>query len=238
MSLSSEMNNCTSIWISTGWILWLFSALAVFVQMMGSTTQPEGLRYLEEGADEDDRYTNDDNNMAADDDAEWYNLDTWLDPSSLAYDIIEGFLYVADAFFIAWVLWGCLVHCGIFPDDRLDRNRRGRRIKDGRGVFAPLRDFDALESDNDDDDDDDESRNSMEYGDARDEEEYADIDLRREEEKMAKAAKAFFSKAEKHKKQKEKRKHAPGPAEEEVLLLDLEMTATPSEQSGPDVIFL
>ncbi len=132
-------------------------------------------------------------------------------------------------------MWGCLVHCGLFPDDRLDRNRRERRVKDGRGVFAPLRDFDALNSDNEDDD---KSRDSMEYGDAHENDEYGEVDIEEEEKKLAQEAEAFFRKAERHKKRKEKQqRNAPGP--EEKLLLDLEMPEQPRERQGPvNVVFL
>lgn len=223
----------------------------VFFQILSTTinsTQPHlfnesAQRYLEEGSDEDDRYVNGDGSMGVDLEhhSDWYNLDHWLDSTSLMYDIIEGFLYVADAFFIAWILWGCLVHCGICPDHRLNRKRRTRMVKDGRGVFAPLKDFDAFASDHDDDDDD-KSRESMEYGDGHeDDDEYGNIDVRKEEEKIAKAAEEFFSKAEKKKRSlkngKGKKRNATNP--DETMLLDLEMPEQHHEkQRSGDVIFL
>lgn len=236
--------------ISFGWLLWFFSALAVFHQMSQQSLKSHqsaasqlAFRYLEdkEGADEDDEFVHIDASIGIDkddDSAEWFTLEHWVQPSTLVYDIVEGFLYVVDAFFIAWILWGCLVHCGIFPDERLDRNRRARRIKDGRGVFAPLRDFDALNSD---DEDDDGSRDSMEYGDSHDDDEYGDVDVKREEGKIAKAAEEFFQKAEKQKKRVEREKgnkrYAPG--QEESMLLDLEMPAQQRESRRPvDIVFL
>lgn len=233
----------STLLICLGWVLWVFSALGVVVQMRQSMTVRQsaesqlGYRYLEQGADEDDELFEVDTSigMDEDDDSEWFTLEHWVQPSSLLYDIIEGFLYVGDAFFIAWILWGCLVHCGLFPDDRLDRNRRERRVKDGRGVFAPLRDFDALNSDNEDDD---KSRDSMEYGDAHENDEYGEVDIEEEEKKLAQEAEEFFRKAERHKKRKEKQqRNAPGP--EEKLLLDLEMPEQQRERQGPvNVVFL
>jgi hypothetical protein len=250
-SWHSSKSHCeASMLMAAGWMLWFLSGTAVFSQILSTTIRntkhhsfnESAQRYLEEGADEDDRYTNGDGRMGVDleHDSDWYHLDHWLDPTSLIYDIIEGSLYVADAFFVAWILWGCLVHCGICPDHRLNRKRRTRLVKDGRGVFAPLKDFDALASEIDDDDD--KSRESMEYGDGHDDDdEYGDIDVRKEEEKIAKAAEEFFSKAEKKKKSlkngKEKKRNGTYP--EEGMLLDLEMSEQHHEKQGPgDVIFL
>lgn len=249
-SWHSSKSHCeASMLMSAGWMLWFLSGTAVFSQILSTTIRntkhhsfnESAQRYLEEGADEDDRYTNGDGRMGVDlkHDSDWYHLDHWLDPTSLIYDIIEGSLYVADAFFVAWILWGCLVHCGICPDHRLNRKRRTRLVKDGRGVFAPLKDFDELASEIDDDD---KSRESMEYGDGHDDDdEYGDIDVRKEEEKIAKAAEEFFSKAEKKKKSlkngKEKKRNGTYP--EEGMLLDLEMSEQHHEKQGPgDVIFL
>jgi hypothetical protein len=225
--------------LAAGWFLWCLSAVAVCVQIMEKnsslTLTSNALRFLEEdaGADEDDEFVEDGVNVEDDDDLEWFQLERWLDPTSLAYDIIEGFLYVADAFFIAWVLWGCLVHCGVLPDERLNRKRRHRRLKDGRGVFSPIQNFDPLESS----DDDDASRDSMEYGYSHENEILDDdVDIRQEEKKLVKAAEKYFSKAEKHKK---KMQNAPGPAEDGVLLLDLEMSDQPvAKHPKPDVVFL
>ena len=194
-------------------------------------------RFLAQGADEDDKFSVGGASIPENDDGlMWYQLETWVDSRSLAYDIIEGFLYVGDAFFIAWVLWGCLVHCGILPDERLDRRRRLRRLKDGRGVFSPIRNFDPLYSS---DDDDDESRDSMEYGDPHEEDEYGDIDVQKEEEKIKKDAESFFQKGESRKSKDRKKKiDDAGPMEEGVLLLDFEMAGTPQNQPSADVIFL
>lgn len=241
---NSSGSRRSTLLTSLGWVLWVFSALAVVLQMWQSKIHPQSadmqlvIRYLEQGADEDDQLFEIDTSIGIekDDDSEWFTLEHWVQPSTLLYDVIEGFLYVGDAFFIAWILWGCLVHCGVFPDDRLDRNRRERRVKDGRGVFAPLRDFDALNSD---DEDDDKSRDSMEYGDAHDDDEYGEVNIEEEEKKIAQAAEEFFQKAEKHKKQNEKG-NAPGP--EETLLLDLEMPEQQRERQGSqgpvNVVFL
>jgi hypothetical protein len=225
--------------LAVGWFLWCLSVVAVCAQIMEknsslTTLTSSALRFLEEkdAADEDDLYV-EDGITVVDDDLEWFQLERWLDPSSLAYDIIEGFLYVADAFFIAWVLWGCLVHCGVLPDERLNRKQRHRRLKDGRGVFSPIQNFDAVESS----DDDDASRDSMEYGYSHENEILDDdVDIQQEEKNLVKAAEKYFSKAEKHKKEME---NAPGPAEEGVLLLDLEMADQPVEKyPKPDVMFL
>ena len=235
--------------LSVGWVLWFFSALAVVHQMAQSLTSHQfaasqlAFRYLEdkEGADEDDEFVHVDTSIGVDgddDDSEWFALHHWVQPSTLTYDIIEAFLYVGDVFFIAWILWGCLVHCGVFPDDGTDRNRRERRIKDGRGVFAPLRDFDPLYSD--DEDDDDKSRDSMEYGDSHDDDEYGDVDVKEEEKKIASDAEAFFQKAEKHRKlvRIEKDNERCGPCEE-GLLLDLDTPAQQREsRRHVDVVFL
>lgn len=235
------MANSSTIVTSVGWFLWFSSAGAIVLQILvatttSSTTTPSkhleiALRYLEEGADEDDIYAADQTIITSNDDdgVEWFQLERWIDPQSLAYDMIEGVLYVCDAFFIAWILWGCLVHCGVLPDERLSRRRR--RLKDGRGVFAPIRDFDPLESD-----DEDASRDSMEYGDSHQSLlEDEQVDIKKEEKKLMKAAEKFFNKAEKHKKQK---KNAPGPGEEGILLLDLEMADQPQRKHDADVVFL
>jgi hypothetical protein len=190
-------------------------------------------RKMEKGVD-DDRIDLGNSFNVTNDDREWYTLEHWLKPASLAYDIVEGFLYVADAFFIAWVLWGCLVHCGIVPDERIQGNRRFRRVKDGRGVFAPLRDFDALDSsDDEDDNDDDQSHDSMEYGDAHDEDEYNEVDLKQVAENIEKAAEDFFSKAERS-------KGITSEQSEDRVLRDLEMAVTQHKgKADPaDVIFL
>mmetsp|Transcript_22040 Transcript_22040/g.36476 ORF Transcript_22040/g.36476 Transcript_22040/m.36476 type:complete len:243 (-) Transcript_22040:140-868(-) len=234
----------SSALVGTGWFLWFLSAAAICLQIMwnnapGLQVATTALRYLEEGADEDDRYAVQED-AGDDEDLEWFQLERWIDPQSLSYDIIEGFLYAADAFFIAWILWGCLVHCGVLPDERLNRNRRHRRIKDGRGVFSPMRNFDPFESDADDDDDNsDASRDSMEYGNSHQDELLDDeIDIKQEEKKLSKAAERFFKKAETHKKQKNEAKNAPGPGEEGVMLLDLEMADQPVRTHDADVVFL
>ena len=211
-----------------------------FVQTRNSysrKTEATLLRYLEVRADEYE-YEASGNDASVEDDStvEWYRLERWVEQNSLAYDIIEGFFYVADAFFLAWLLWGCFVLCGICPDDRLDKLRRWRRIRDGRGVFSPLKDFDPFESS---DDDDDASRDSLEYGNAHIDDEYGEIDVNKEENQLDKAAEDFFSRPERKqsKKQKFKKKGNLLPAEE-VLLLDLEMAETPPEKKDPAVVFL
>eukprot|EP00547_Thalassionema_nitzschioides_P003741 CAMPEP_0194216974 /NCGR_PEP_ID=MMETSP0156-20130528/20106_1 /TAXON_ID=33649 /ORGANISM="Thalassionema nitzschioides, Strain L26-B" /LENGTH=196 /DNA_ID=CAMNT_0038945873 /DNA_START=132 /DNA_END=722 /DNA_ORIENTATION=+ len=191
-------------------------------------------RRLENAADEDD-ILNFTEEYDDDRDIEWYHLDRYIDRTSLLYDIIEGFLYVADAFFILWITWGCLVHYGICTRDRLFRRRRFRRIRDGRGVFAPVYDFDTMHDDEDDDMSREsiESRESMEYGNPPEKGEFGEVDEREEAKKLLKAADEYF---EKKKKTSEKARTVV--AEDDGLLLDLEMTERPRAIADPDVVFL
>lgn len=191
-------------------------------------------RRLDSAADEDDvlNYTEE---YDDDRDIDWYRLDRYIERNSLLYDIIEGFLYVADIFFILWISWGCLVHFGVCSNDRIFRRRRFRRVRDGRGVFAPLYDFDTMQ-DSDDDDmsrESIESRESMEYGNAPEKGEFGEVDEREEAKKLLKAADEYFEK-----KKKSSQRANPTMADDEGLLLDIEMTEIPKPKTDPDVVFL
>lgn len=181
-----------------------------------------------EGADEDDDMFQDDGNGYP-----WYSLDHWVERDSLGYDIIEGFFLVAIGLACLWMCWGCLVVCRICPDDRLDRRRYLRKVRDGRGVFAPVRLHDPNDDggggvDDDDEDDDDASRESMEYGNNHlDDYKFRKINVGEEEKKLMAAAQDFFDKP---RRGNIETRSQPDEETVEDTLLDLEMIEQPRAQ--------
>jgi hypothetical protein len=157
-------------------------------------------RFLDEkGADEDD--DSDPVDDALSHAKPWYYVENYVPKDSLAYDMVEGFGYVAAFLIIAMILWTCLEYCRICPDHRLDRRRDLRRVKDGKGVFSPLGQADEAA--------DDDSEESAEFGHSHENDPFGDIRPSAVDEELDEAAKKFFSKGEdRQQKKKEKMKGA------------------------------
>ena len=185
-------------------------------------------RSLEQGrVDEDDEFDDYlDDTAFIDDNSAWWQLERYIRRNTLAYDTIEAFFYIADAFFILWLAWGCLVHVGICPDDRVDRRRDLRRINDGRGVFAPVRNLDPFESS------DDESEQSMEYGNSHLDSQYGDdVNEIQEAQKINQAAQNYFSRPDRQRKKQQKANKNKTKDEEQVLDLELTVRNRPDAQT-------
>jgi len=177
--------------------------------------------------DEDDEFGNYDDSVL-DDDTDWWQLEHYVQRNTLMYDTIEAFLYIADLFFIVWLTWGCLVHIGVLPDDRLDR-QKDRRVHDGRGVFSPVRNFDPFESS---DDDDNGSIESMEYGNNHLGDNHSDVNIEEEEKKLDASAEDYFNRPD---RQRKEARNQSSIADKEQLL-DLELTV--QKNPGAQTIFI
>lgn len=172
----------------------LLAFLAAATEIVSARISPSLIpRYLEQkGVDEDD-----DSNYSEPVQIQatpWYHLEHYLQKDSLAYDTVEGFCYVTVALLVLWIVWTCLVHCGICPDDRLDRRRDLRRVKDGRGVFSPVGQQDEVS--------DDDSEESMEFGHSHDGQSFGAIRMSEVDQDLEDAADKFFSKSDRHPKAK------------------------------------
>lgn len=180
-------------------ILLLLSAAAT--KLVSARIQTPYLsRFLDEkGADEDD--DSDPVDDAPTQTKPWYYVENYVVKDSLAYDMVEGFGYVATCLIIVMILWTCLVYCGICPDHRLDRRRDLRRVKDGRGVFSPLGQAEDAS--------DDDSEESAEFGHSRENDPFGDIRSSAADQELEEAAKKFFSKGEDRQQKKKKIKAAP-----------------------------
>lgn len=170
----------------------LLAFLAVATDLVSAQMYPSYIpRHLEQkGVDEDD--DSNDSEPVHTQETPWYYLEHYLQKDSLAYDTVEGFSYVTLAVLVLWILWTCLVHCGICPDDRLDRRRDLRQLKDGRGVFSPVGQLDEV-SDGD-------SEESMEFGHSHNGQSFGAIRISEVDKDLHEAADNFFSKGDRHPK--------------------------------------
>jgi len=165
----------------------VMSTLFSWITIVYYYVHPVNRNLSEKAADEDDYYLASIayNDNGYDGEIEWYHLDRWVEHSSLQYDLIEGFLYVADFVVISWILHGCLESAGILPACLQRRQRR--KIKDGRGVYSVTANFD----DSPEGMMTDEDRESMEYGVSHDryyddgDDEYGEIHHKKDELEIA-----------------------------------------------------